>query len=120
MFLTATIAIIIIAAEFVAGCVIGLVVIAVMRRSRLWFGLVLRAGVFAGLAFLAMAGVAGWAGEHAEFINGQRQDVTSWGEHLWLRNRLAEYQPFLCVGSSIVAAVVTSLFSRRSNSHEDA
>ena len=118
MFMTSGFAMTIIAVEFLAGCLIGLAVVALMLRSRLRSGIALRAAVFAGIALLLMAGLTGWAGAEVEFINGQRQDVTSWGEHLWLRNRLSIYQIPLCIGSSIVAAAVTFVFSRRTNSHE--
>jgi energy-coupling factor transporter transmembrane protein EcfT len=118
MFMTSGIAMVIIAVEFLAGGVIGIAVVALIFRSKLRVGLALRAALFAGLAFLAMAGASGWAGAQAEFINGQRQDVTSWGEHLWLRNRLSAYEIPLCIGSSIAAAALTSVFSRRTSSQE--
>jgi hypothetical protein len=115
MFMTSGLAMIIIAAEFLAGCVIGVAIVGLMLRSQLRLRLALRGAAFAGVALLIMAGVTNWAGEHAEFINDQRQDVTSWGEHLWLRNRLSAYQVPLCVGSSVLAAVLTSVFSMRSS-----
>ena len=118
MFVTSGMLMVIIAVKFLAGCIIGVVVVALLFRSKLRLRLTLRGAVFAGVAFLLMAGVCSWAGEHAEFINGQRQDVTSWGEHLWLRNRLSAYELPLCVGGSIAAATLTSVFSRRSSSQE--
>jgi hypothetical protein len=118
MFMTSSIATIIIVVEFLAGCLIGLAVVAVMLRSRLRFGIALRAAVLAGFAILLMAGVTGWAGAHVEFINGQRQEVTSWGENLWLRNRLSAYQIPLCIGSSVVAAAVVSAVPKRTTSQE--
>jgi hypothetical protein len=118
MFMTSGIAIVIIVAEFLAGCVIGLVVVALMLRSKLHLRPALQGAVISGVVLLLMAGVTGWAGAHVEFLNGQRQDVTSWGEHLWLRNRLSEYQLPLCIGSSIVAAVLTSLLATRKSWRE--
>jgi hypothetical protein len=118
MFMTSSMLMVIIVVEFFAGCVIGVAVVALMYRSQLRLGLALRGALIAGMALLLMAGVTGWAGWHVEFVNGQRQDVTSWGEHLWLRNRLSAYQLPLCIGSSIVAAVLTSVFWARNNRRE--
>jgi hypothetical protein len=115
MFMTSGMLMVIIVVEFLAGCVIGAAVVALIYRSQLRLGLALRGALIAGIALLLMAGVTGWAGEHLEFVNGQRQDVKSWGEHLWLRNRLSAYQLPLCIGSSIIAAVLTSVFSARNN-----
>lgn len=105
----------IIALEFFAGCIIGLAVVALILRSQLRFKIAIRGAILAGLALLLMSGLTGWAGAHVEMINGQRQDITSWGEHLWLRNHLSANQVPLSVGSSIIAALLIAISSKRAD-----
>jgi hypothetical protein len=59
MFTTSAQAMIIIALEFFAGCVIGLVVVAHILRSQLRLGVALRGAAIAGLALLLMSGLTG-------------------------------------------------------------
>ncbi len=92
-----------------AGCVIGLFTALACYRSRVTNGLLLRGALFGGLAFLIASGIAGWAGAHAAFNNGVRSDVAPWGENLWLRNRIVEYEATLCIVSSCVAGVLAGI-----------
>jgi hypothetical protein len=97
------------AVKFGIGSVIGLIVAAVIYRSRFRAGLALRAVILGGIAYVIASGIAGWAGSHSAFQNGQRVDVAPWGEDLWLRNRIAENESALCIASSVGAALLAGV-----------
>jgi hypothetical protein len=109
MFATTGLALTFIAIELLAGFVIGLITVALIYRSRLRAGLVIRGILFAGLAFLIMSGVAGWADSHAAFQDGHRLDIAPWGEDLRLRNFIAENGPVLCISGSVIAAALSGV-----------
>jgi hypothetical protein len=106
MFMTRGLAWFLIALMFLMGAGIGLVVVALVYRSRFSLGLAVRGAVLGGVAFLLASGIAGWADSHAYFYNGKRLDVTPEGENLWLRNRIAEYETGIAVVSSCSAALL--------------
>jgi hypothetical protein len=109
MFLTPALAWFLIALEFLAGAVIGVVVVALVYRSRFNLRLAVRGAVLAGVAFLFAAGVAGWADSHVYFYNEKRLDVSPAGENLWWRNRIAEHETGIEVVSSCGAALLAGL-----------
>jgi hypothetical protein len=109
MFMAPGLALFFIAFKLGAGCVIGLFTALVCYRSRRSIGLLLRGTVFGGIAFVIASGVAGWAGSHAAFNNGVRSDITPWGENLWFRNRIAEYEGGICVAGSCIAALLAGI-----------
>lgn len=113
MFMTPAFAWYILALTFLMGAVIGLVVVALVYRSRFRLGLAVRGVVLGGLAFLLVSGLAGWGDSHAYFYNGKRLDVTPEGEHLWLRNRIAEYGLGIAVVSSCSAALLAGFRFKR-------
>jgi hypothetical protein len=100
---------ILIVIKLLVGFLIGLAVTALMYRSRLGPGLAIRGALFAGVAFLIASGIAGWAGSHAAFENGQRMDVAPWGENLWLRNRIADNELLICTASSVITALLAGV-----------
>jgi hypothetical protein len=106
MFMTTSLAAIFIVIKLLIGSVIGVVAAALIQRSHLRFGLAVRGACFGGVAFLIASGIAGWAGLHAEFNNGQRMDLTSSGEDLWLRNRIVENELVICIASSAIAGIL--------------
>jgi hypothetical protein len=115
MLMTPGLALYFIAFKLGAGCVIGLFTALVCYRSRITNGLLLRGALFGGLAFVIASGIAGWAGAHAAFDGGLRLDVSPWGEDLWLRNRIVEYESIICIVSSCIAGLLAGirLHSRR-------
>jgi hypothetical protein len=109
MFMTPGLALFFIAFKLASGCAIGFFVALVCYRSRITPGLLLRGVLFGGLAFVIASGIAGWAGSHAAFNNGIRPDVAPWGENLWLRNRIVEYEGPTCIASSCIAALLAGI-----------
>jgi hypothetical protein len=80
-----------------------------MYRRRLTMPRTLRASLAAGVVFVLVSGVAGWAGAHAAFENGRRIDIAPWGEDLRIRNAIAENEVLLCVITSIGIAVLANV-----------
>jgi hypothetical protein len=109
MFMTPGLALFFIAFKLASGCLIGFFVALVCYRSRITIGLLLRGALFGGLAFVIASGIAGWAGSHAAFNNGVRSDVAPWGENLWFRNRIVEYEGAICIASSCIAALLAGI-----------
>jgi hypothetical protein len=105
---------IVIAIKFLIGSGIGLVVAALIYRSRFGGWLAFRAAIFAGMGYLIATLIAGGAGLHAAFQNGQRVDVAPWGEDLWLRNRIVENETVLCIASSAIASLLAGVRFGRS------
>jgi hypothetical protein len=101
MFLTSAIAWIIIVAEFVFGCFVGLLVAAILRRSNLPFGVATRAACIAGFALLLSIG----------FENGHATAVGPAGEVLPLRTLVAHNGYLIAGGACILAAITTVLLS---------
>jgi hypothetical protein len=115
MFMTPVIGIIFILMLLVMGCIIGFVVVVLIYRSRITGGVVARGTIFAGLTFLFLALLCGWAGLHAAFYNGRRLPVGPSGEDLRFRNFLADHESVLCLGGSIAASLLACYpFRRRS------
>ena len=118
MFMTAGFAAVLIGFKLVIGSLIGLVVAALIYRSRFGFGIAVQAMALASVAFLLVSGIAGWAGLHAAFQNGHRINVAPWGEDLRLRNLIAENELLLCVVSSSAAASLAGLRIRKKHQAE--
>jgi hypothetical protein len=95
--------------KFIAGFIIGAVTAMVMYRRRLTVAQTLRASLGAGVVFVLVSGVAGWAGAHAAFENGRRMDIAPWGEDLRFRNAIAENEILLCVITSIGIAALANV-----------
>ena len=114
MFMTPAQAEIIIALKFLIGAIIGLVVAALVYRSRFRRNLALRAALFAGIAFLLASGVAGWADSKANYSNYPRIDTAPDGESLWLVNLIAEHEVALTTLSSGGAALLAGFRFRPS------
>lgn len=106
-------AVIFCALEFILGALIGMGVAALAYRSRFGLSLAWRAGVYAGLAFLICAVIGGWARAHEGFHNGSPIDIGLSGENLSLRNRIAEHELMLRVGSSVAAGLLAGLCHRK-------
>lgn len=113
MFIASEMAWVFIAIELLAGCVIGIAVLAMMYRSRLRLKVVMVGALVASVAFLFVSGIGGWADAHAEFVNGRRVDFASWGEDLRVRNFLAEDALPLATISSALAALLVGVSFRR-------
>ena len=107
MFITPGFALFMIALKFMLGAVIGLGAVALAYRARF-----IRGAVVGGMMFVLASGLAGWAGSHAVFVNGRRQDIAPWGENLWLRNRIAENETAICLISTCGAALLAGLKMR--------
>ena len=112
MFLTSTSAWIIIAAEFLFGCFVGVLVAAILKRSALTFRVATLAACIAGLALLLATGFVGWAGSHAVIENGHTTAVGPTGETLPLRTFVANNGYFICGGACILAAIATVFLSQ--------
>ena len=61
------------------GFIIGAGTANLIYRSRLTAARTKRASIVAGVVFVLMSGVAGWAGAHAAFENGGRMDHCAMG-----------------------------------------
>ena len=109
MFLTTGIVAVLVGLKFIAGFIIGAVTAMVMYRRRLTVAQTLRASLGAGVVFVLVSGVAGWAGAHAAFENGRRMDIAPWGEDLRFRNAIAEKEILLCVITSIGIAALANV-----------
>jgi hypothetical protein len=118
VFMTAGLAAFLIGFKLVIGSLIGLIVGALIYRSRLGFGIAVRAMVFSGVAFQLVSGIAGWAGSHAAFQNGHRIEMAPWGEDLRLRNLIGENELLLCIVSSSTAACLSGLRLRKKHPAE--
>jgi hypothetical protein len=115
MFLTTGIVAVLVGLKFAAGFIIGAMTATLMYRRRLTMPRTLRASLAAGVVFVLVSGVAGWAGAHAVFENGRRIDIAPWGENLRVRNAIAENEVLLCVITSIgIAALANVTTSRQS------
>jgi len=119
MFVTIGLAATLIAINFAVGSIIGLVVAAVVYRSRFGVALAFRAALFAGVAFLIASGIVGWAGSHAALQSCQRLDIAPWGEDLRLRNLIAENELSLCVVTSALAALLAGVRFPRTQHNND-
>jgi len=105
--------------EFIAGGMIGTATAAVIYRARLSTALLLRAALLAGLTFLAVTAIGGWAKEHESFFNGRPVDVGQEGERRWLQNRIAENELALCVTLSIAAGLLAGIRVASKGSKEE-
>ncbi|HVP00371.1 MAG TPA: hypothetical protein VMT15_20005 [Bryobacteraceae bacterium] len=109
LFFNSALAIYIVVVELVLGALVGTAAAAIAYRSRLNRALFVRAGLFGSLVFFIVTMVSGWAGAHAAFSNGKRMDVAPWGENLWLRNRLADYEGMIAFTGSALAGVLAGV-----------
>jgi hypothetical protein len=114
MFVTSQMAWIGILLEICAGCVIGLVTLALVYRARLRLRLAITGALVSSVVFLVFCGVGGWADSQTEFVNGRRVDFsTSVGEDLRIRNYLAENALLLAIASSSLSALLFGIASKR-------
>ncbi len=118
MFISSQMAFVFIATELLAGCAIGVVTLAISYRGLPKLRVAVIGALISGLVFLIICGVGGWAGEHAEFINGKRVDFASWGEDLRLRNFLAENGLILAAASSASAGLLVGASVRRAHAQK--
>jgi hypothetical protein len=114
MFLTGILVAVIVTIKLLVGAAIGLIVTAIIYRSRFRIVPAIRTAVFSAVAYLLISGLAGWADSHAAFQDGHRLDVAPWGEDLRLRNLIASNEVLLCVVGSVVTAVLLNIgFKKR-------
>ena len=111
MFLNSTSAWIIIVAEFLFGCLVGLLVAALLRRSSLTLGVATRTACIAGFALLLSFGFIGWASSSEVIENGHTTAVGPAGEVLPLRTLVANNGYIIAGGICILAATMTVLLS---------
>ena len=109
MFTPPGLAVFLILIKLVFGSLFGLVVVRVFYRSRFRVELAVRGAAAAGVVFLFVSGIAGWAGSHAVFQNGRRLDVAPWREDLQLRNFIVEHELLLCFVASSGAALLAGI-----------
>ena len=107
MFVSSGFVAVLVGLKLAFGFIIGAGTANLIYRSRLTVARTKRACIVAGVVFILMSGVAGWAGSHAAFENGRRMDIAPWGEDLRLRNTIADNENLLCV----IASVVTAAFA---------
>lgn len=100
---------IMIAVEFMLGSGVGLAVAAIIYRSHLRMRLAVSAMFCAGAAFLCVSGVAGWADISTSFMEGHNA-IAPWANWPRLASYLAENRLALCITSSIITAVISSLY----------
>jgi len=103
MFITSAMALYIIGLEFIFGAFLGLVVAALICRSRLRVGRACLTAFSSGVAFLCAVGLAGWAAF----------PTALWSNHLTLANFLSEHAMLLAVLSSIAVAMSISVASKK-------
>ena len=115
MFLTSTGAWINIVAEFLFGCLVGLIVAAILKRSKLTLGLATRTACVAGFALLLAIGFVGWASSNEVIENGHITAVGNSGEALPFRTFVANNGNLLSGGTCILAAVATVFLSGNRN-----
>jgi|HubBroStandDraft_4_1064222.scaffolds.fasta_scaffold149003_2 hypothetical protein len=113
MFMTTGIAVIFIVGKLLIGCLVGLLIAALIYRSRLNTRLGVRSALIAGVTYLLFSGLAGWADAHAAFQNGHRLAFAPWGEDLRLRNFIAENGLVICLAASAIAATLANVSSIR-------
>jgi hypothetical protein len=106
MFTSLGLAIFFVVANAFLGAIIGAVESTILYRSDLKWTSMLRGIALGIVGFVTGQFLAGWAGAHEAFYNGQRVDVAPWGENLWLRNRIVEHQFLL---SSLLATIAVML-----------
>jgi hypothetical protein len=109
MFLTSSMVALLVALKFGAGFIVGAATAKLIYRSRVTGARILRASLAAGVVFVLVSGVAGWADSHAAFENGRRMDVAPWGEDLRLRKAIAGNEILLCVIASIGIAALANV-----------
>jgi hypothetical protein len=95
------------------GVGVGLVVTALLYRSRLTPGAFLRGVVLGAVGYFAGSSLSTWGASHAYFLNGKRMDQAPWGENLWLRNRLAENGLLLSLLLASIAVLIGYKISQK-------
>lgn len=108
MFATSGFVAVLVALKLAVGFILGAGAANLIYRSRLTVARTKRASIVAAGAFVLTSGVAGWAGAHAAFENGQRMDTAPWGEDLRLRNAIADNENLLCVVASVATAALAN------------
>ncbi len=96
------------------GSGLGLLLSWLVYRHRFNRRIAFRAAAFAGLAFLTVSWIAGWAGAHSYIVNGRRMNSAPWGEDLRLRNFVVENELELSLFATAAAAVVSGIRIPRS------
>lgn len=109
MFMTSGIVAVLVGLKFAVGFIIGAATAKLIYRTHLTRARFLRASLAAGIVFVLVSGVAGWAGSHAAFENGRRLDVAPWGEDLRLRNAIAGNEVLLCLIASVGIAALANV-----------
>jgi hypothetical protein len=96
------------------GSMIGIAETAVLYRSRATSRAFLIGILFGVLGRFVAENLAGWADDHSYIVNDQRMDWAPWGENLWLRNRLVEYELSLALAASFIPILIRCGIARRS------
>lgn len=109
MFLTTGIVAVLVGLKFAIGLIIGVETAAMIYRRCLTLTRTIRASLAAGVVFVLVSGVAGWAGAHAVFENGRRMNIAPWGEDLRFRNAIAENETLLCLIASVGVAALANV-----------
>ncbi len=109
MFASSGFVAVLIVLKLALGFIIGAGTAKLIYNSRLTATRTKRACIVAGVVFVVMSGVAGWAGAHAAFENGRRMDIAPWGEDLRIRNAIADNENLLCVIASIATAAFANV-----------
>jgi uncharacterized membrane protein YeaQ/YmgE (transglycosylase-associated protein family) len=99
--------------EIVAGALIGVLAAALLYRRRLSARIYLANIGVSIVGYVAGGMLSEWADGHMEIVDGRRMDITSWGEHLWMRNRLAENAQLVAVACALAPILILFLFIRR-------
>jgi hypothetical protein len=95
------------------GIGVGLVVTALLYRSKLTPGAFLRGVVLGAVGYVAGSSLATWGASHSYILNGKRMDQAPWGENLWLRNRFAEHGLLLSLLLASVAVFIGYKIAQR-------
>jgi uncharacterized membrane protein YeaQ/YmgE (transglycosylase-associated protein family) len=98
------------------GSIIGIAETAMLYRSRATSRAFLIGILFGVVGRFVAESLAGWADDHSYILNGQRMDWAPWGENLWLRNRLVEYEFPLALLASFIPILIRYVIARRSGS----
>lgn len=109
---TAGLASIIIAAEFLLGSIMGLVVAAAIFRSRLRLRPAIIAAICAGAVFVCASWIAVWADLSISFVEGHVMAVDPWSNCPELANCIADNRLALSISSSVAAAAIVCLCFR--------
>ena len=109
MFVTTGIVAVVLGLKFLIGFIIGFATAKVIYRSRLTRARTLRASLAAGIVFVLVSGVAGWAG-YARIRERTEVGFAPWEKNPTAsRNAIAGNEVLLCVIASIGIAALANV-----------